>query len=111
MRKLNLGDAFKVARIVKEAGVKDELSKLAGKFKNIENANIDEVGFEVLLTLISAASSDKVEAQIYELIGSIKGIAPQEVKNLDFVELKEFVKGVIAENDLKNFFKSASKLM
>lgn len=111
MRKLNLGDAFKVARIIKEAGVKDELAKLASKFKNIENANIDEVGFEVILTLISAASSEKVETQIYELIGSIKNIAPSDVKNLDFSELKDFVKDVIAENDIKSFFNSASKLM
>ncbi len=111
MRKLNLSDAFKVARIIKEAGVKDELAKLAGKFKNIKDADVDEVGFEVILTLISAASSEKVETQIYELIGSIKKMKPEDVKQLDFAELKEFVKAVVKENDLTSFFNSASKLM
>lgn len=111
MRKLNLVDAFKVARILRAADIKEEFSKLATKFVGKEEKpNLDEVGLEVILTLISAAGEKEVENQIYDLIAGIKECQPEEVKNLSLDGLKSDVKTIIEQNDLKSFFKSASNL-
>lgn len=111
MRKLNLSDAFKVSRIIKEAGIKNEVSTLAAKFLDKKNVNLNEVGLEFFLTLITAAANSKVENQIYELIADVKKITPEEVKTLDFDEIKEFILAVVEMNNLKVFFGYVSKLM
>lgn len=111
MRKLNLKDAFKMVRIIKSAEIRDALAKLAPKFKDPKNVSIDEIGFEVILTIISAAGNPKVEQQIYELIADIRKIDAEKVSEMDFSELKAFIKELVEENDLRSFFDSASKLM
>lgn len=113
MRKLILSDAFKMARILKTAEIKDELSKLATKFGDTKNkkTNVNEIGLEVILTLISASGNEDVESQIYELLAGVMETTPEEIKNLSISGLKDIIVKIIKENDLGSFFKSASSLI
>ncbi|MGN0489402.1 MAG: phage tail assembly chaperone [Ruminococcus sp.] len=113
MRKLNLTDAFKMARILKTAEIKEEIVKLAKKFsgENSKELNVEEIGLEAIVTLISAAGDVKVENMIYDLLSGIKECEPAEIKNLSFDVLKADIKAIINDNNLQSFFKSASGLM
>lgn len=113
MRKLALKDAFAFGRIIKKANIKDEISSMAKVMKNRkdEDINIEEVGLEFVITLISSFSDEKVELMFYELYASIKGVSVEDVSNLTYETLKNDITIIIKENDLKNFFKSVSSLM
>ena len=115
MRKLCLMDAFSLARIIKAAEVKQEIIAFASEIKaqngQEQSVNVESVGFEFLLTIISAAANTKVEEEIYKFYASLKGCEPDEVKALTFETIKADVKELIRENDLQNFFQSASHLI
>ena len=114
MRKLTLPDAFAFARILKAADIKSEIlnfSKeiIARKNKNQE-INIDEIGLEFVVTLITAAADVKVEEKIYSFLASVCEMDVENIKKLNLSQIKEIISEIIAENDLKAFFQSASAL-
>ena len=114
MRKLTLPDAFAFARILKAADIKSEIlnfSKeiIARKNKNQE-INIDEIGLEFVVTLITAAADVKVEEKIYSFLASVCEMDVENVKKLNLSQIKEIISEIIAENDLKTFFQLASAL-
>ena len=111
MRKLGLKDAFSVARIIKAADLKTEIISFAQEVKaKKETDNIEKIGMEFLVTVISAAANNDVEAKVYELYADLKGSTPEEVALLTFDEIKADIAEIIKENDLKSFFRSASFL-
>lgn len=121
MRKLGLKDAFALARIIKAANIRSEIAHFATgiakrKSANKEegakgNVNIEDVGLEFFVTLITSISSPDVEKKIYELYADIKGCTSEEVSMADFTTLKADIAEIIKKNDLKAFFQSASALM
>ena len=115
MRKLGLADAFSMARIIKAAEVKDEIiafaSEVQARTKSGEAVNVESIGFEFMLTLISAAANEKVEKEIYKLYASLKGCKPDDVKMLGLSEIRADIAELIKKNDLKNFFHLASRLI
>lgn len=116
MRKLCLMDAFAVARIIKTAELRQEIVAFATEMQTRNEAgdtgmNVEKIGFEFIITLISAAANTKVEEEIYKLYANIKDCDPDEVKKLSFEEVKADITQLIEENDLKNFFQSASSLI
>lgn len=116
MRKLCLMDAFAVARIIKTAELRQEIVAFATEMQTRNKAgdtgmNVEKIGFEFIITLISAAANTKVEEEIYKLYANIKDCDPDEVKKLSFEEVKADITQLIEENDLKNFFQSASSLI
>lgn len=115
MRKLTLPDTFAFARILKAADIKSEIlnfSKeiISRKNKNQE-INIDEIGLEFVVTLITAAADVKVEEKIYSFLASVCEMDVENVKKLNLSQIKKFISIIIDENDLKDFFRSASALM
>lgn len=115
MRKLGLKDAFALARIMKAANLRNEIVGFANEIndrkKSGGNVNLNDVGFEFIITLITSASSSDIEKKIYELYADIKGCTAEEVSTTDFTTLKNDIKKLIEINDLKAFFQSASALM
>ena len=59
MRKIQLPDAFKAIRIVNEAGLREEFKILAEKTTK-ESMTVEEIGIEMLLTVIEKVSGTKV---------------------------------------------------
>ena len=126
MRKLGLKDAFSVARIIKAANIRDEIVAYGYKVRECQRAarnaaenaaeetaelNVEKVGFEFFVTMIAAVANEAAEKQIYKLYADIKGATPEDVSLLDFATVKEDIKEIIEQNDLKSFFNSVSALM
>ena len=114
MRKLTLPDTFALARILKAADIKNELIKfskeiLARKNKK-QTLDAEEIGLEFITTIISAVADEKVEEKIYSFLASICEMDVESIKKLSLAQIKEIIKEIIAENDLKAFFQSASAL-
>lgn len=115
MRKLTLTDTFAFARILKAADIKNEVINFAKEILARKNKkqglNIEEIGLEFVITLITAAADVKVEEKIYSFLASVCEMEIENVKKLNLAQIKEIIKIIIAENDLKSFFQSASVLI
>ena len=114
MRKLTLPDTFAFARILKAADIKSEIVNFSKEIISRKNKkqeiNIDEIGLEFVVTLITAAADVKVEEKIYSFLASVCEMDVENVKKLNLSQIKEIISEIIAENDLKTFFQSASAL-
>lgn len=116
MRKLNIKDAFTLARIIKKANIKEEIADFANRIavkKNSkdETVNTEAVGLEFVVTLLSSLSSKEIEQEIYALLADIRGdITADDVSKLSIPEVLDNVKTIIRENDIKSFFTSLSAL-
>ena len=116
MRKLNIKDAFTLARIIKKADIKEEIADFANRIavkKNgkDETVNTEAVGLEFVITLITSLSSKDTEQEFYALLADIRGdITADEVSKLSIPEVLDNVKTIIRENDIKSFFTSLSAL-
>lgn len=114
MRKLTLPDAFAFARILKAADIKSEIvnfsKEIIARKNKKQEINIDEIGLEFVVTIITAAADVKVEEKIYSFLASVCEMDVENVKKLNLSQIKEIISEIIAENDLKTFFQSASAL-
>lgn len=114
MRKLTLTDTFAFARILKAADIKNEVINFAKEILARKNKkqglNIEEIGLEFVITLITAAADVKVEEKIYSFLASVCEMEIENVKKLNLAQIKKIIKIIIAENDLMAFFQSASSL-
>ena len=114
MRKLTLSDAFAFARILKAADIKSEIvnfsKEIIARKNKKQEINIDEIGLEFVVTLITAAADVKVEEKIYSFLASVCEMDVENIKKLNLSQIKEIISEIIAENDLKAFFQSASAL-
>lgn len=114
MRQLSLPDAFAVSRIIKAADIKNEIVKFSREIISRKNKkqeiNIEEIGLEFVITIINSIADEKIEEKIYSLLASICETDVDTVKKYSFKQLKDIITEIIAENDLKSFFQSASAL-
>lgn len=130
MRKLGLKDAFALARIIKIAGIRDEIvsfgyevrerQKVAeaaknengGKSETALELSTERAGFEFIITIITSIADERAEQLFYKLYADIKqDVTPEEVSLYDFETIKTDVSELVKKNDLKSFFRSASALM
>lgn len=116
MRKLNIKDAFTLARIIKKADIKEEIADFANRIavKNNgkdETVNTEAVGLEFVITLLTSLSNKETEQEFYSLLADIRGdITADDVSKLSIPEVLDNVKTIIRENDIKSFFTSLSAL-
>ena len=130
MRKLGLKDAFALARIIKIAGIRDEIvsfgyevrerQKVAeaaknengGKSETALELSAERAGCEFIITIITSIADERAEQLFYKLYADIKqDVTPEEVSLYDFETIKTDVSELVKKNDLKSFFRSASALM
>lgn len=130
MRKLGLKDAFALARIIKIAGIRDEIvsfgyevrerqkvveaakNKNDGKSETALELSTERTGFEFIITIITSIADERAEQLFYKLYADIKqDVTPEEVSLYDFETIKTDVSELVEKNDLKSFFRSASALM
>lgn len=116
MRKLNIKDAFTLARIIKKADIKEEIADFANRIAVKKNSkdemvNTEAVGLEFVITLITSLSNKETEQEFYSLLADIRGdITADDVSELSIPEVLDNIKTIIRENDIKSFFTSLSAL-
>lgn len=116
MRKINIKDAFTLARIIKKADIKEEIADFANRIavKNNskdETVNTEAVGLEFVITLLTSLATKETEQEFYSILADIRGdITADEVSKLSIPEVLDNVKAIVRENDIKSFFTSLSAL-
>ena len=101
MRALKFNDVYKMATILKKTKIKDQL--------NVEGMTQDEAGREFVFLIIENIPNAKEE--INDFFGELNGMTGEEFGELEFDKVFDLVEEFISQPGLKNFFKSASRLM
>lgn len=109
MRKLQFQDAFKVARIIKKTELREKLQDKVKEINESKETDAEKVGIEIIFTLFEGAGD--VEHEVYELLAGVFEMETNAVKTMDFETLVFNCKKLIAENNIADFFKSATNLM
>lgn len=131
MRKINTQDVFKLARIIKGAGIKEVVSDMFAKGIQISRENElpdgateeeisqaqqqmarkqEEFGVNAVFTILENCCSVDLEKKVYDLLAGITEKTPDAVMNQTFETTVEDVKEIAKNNDLIGFFKKASQL-
>lgn len=110
-RKLNFSDTFRLARIIKAAGItagelSDLLSareKLQAEAKKDAAAAQTEMGLALVQYIIDKAPG--AETQIDGFLANLAGVKPEEIEKAAVPEIIELVKDIFEQNaDIKDFF-------
>lgn len=107
MKKLVTSDLFKLTRILKEIGIKEELKKRVGT----DEKDLEKVGADLVFEMLDLATEQKAESMIYDFFSSPFEMTSEEIANLPIAEMIDKLKQLAEENDLSSFFSSVAKLM
>lgn len=127
MRKINTGDVFKLARIIKATGAKEDIINIYSESKKIkeeiresttqENSKEkneeaqEKIGINIFFAIFEKCSDEKVEKLVYKLIGGIAEKKETEIENMPLDEMLELLRNMVKENNIANFFSAASNLV
>lgn len=112
MRKLCGEDLFTALRIVKNAGIEEEITKLTVDAK--EQLTVRQIGAKVIISCICGCSNKAAEAEIWNFLSDLTEIPPMELKAMELDKLMDVIEelaGVISALDFADFFKRLSRLM
>lgn len=110
-RKLNFSDTFRLARIIKAAGITaaelaDLLSardKLQAEAKKDPAAAQTEMGLALVSYIVDKAPD--AEKQINGFLASLASVKPEEIEKAAVPEIIELIKDIFKQNaDIKDFF-------
>ena len=104
MRKIKTKDVFKMARIIKLSGAKDELADTLRTSQSSGAGDAGQIGVDLIMTLCSACGSENIEKELYELIGDIAEMKPTEIRDMDLDVLIDLFKEIGELNNLSDFF-------
>lgn len=118
MRKLQTHDVFMALKLIRAAGVKDEVRHVLQltevKEKQNQKISIRDVGIEFFLGLMEKLAGTESENAFYELLAGPLEIETEEIKTMDPLDLIEKIQDlreVVDSERLKRFFKSVAGLM
>ena len=110
-RKLNFSDTFRLARIIKAAGITaaelaDLLSardKLQAEAKKDPAAAQTEMGLALVSYIVDKAP--EAEKQINSFLANIAGVKPEVIEKAAVPDIIELIKNIFEQNtDIKDFF-------
>lgn len=110
MRKLSTSDIFAALRIVKNAELREELKPFMLAASKGE-VNVEDLGLDVILTVMEAVSGTKAEHAFYQFLAGPFEMSAEDVAALPLDDLAENLSKLAEENDLHGFFVSVSGLM
>lgn len=111
MRNLGNEDIFAIGRILSKANLKEEIKKVTID-KNINSeSDMEQLGFDLLFTILVNCSDRTVEAEIYELLSSLFECEVEEVKKMNPIETFNKIKEVADWSQWKAFFLLGAKSM
>lgn len=114
MRGLIGSDLFKAMRIIKYAGVQEEIEKIALATADGKPMKQSEVGAKIIISCVTGCSNPKAEAEIWSFLGDLMEISADELKNMEIDALMNKIEELaeyISRYDFADFFKRLSALM
>ena len=116
MRKLQLKDTFALARIVTKANLKETIRNII-KDSNVKNvidnkekadSKAEDIGIDIIFSLIEKVSDEGIEKDFYKLCASIFEMTEKEVSEIPPVKFVENIKILAKENDIRSFLSQAT---
>lgn len=111
MRKLQTKDVFAVARLAKNADIKESFMKAYETGRNGEKEDAEMIGIDLLFSLLYSCSDVKVEKQFYEILADVMEVDAEAVQKQSIDETIKTMKEIAKENDLASFFGYVRNLM
>lgn len=112
MRKLQTQDIFKLAGIIRKLDLKKNIgSILAPLVQGGKNQDklAEEVGFNLILTIFEYM--DQAEDEITEFFASIAEVSPEEFRQMDLMQLGQFIDDLRQQSGIVDFFQLLSKML
>ena len=109
MRKINTGDVFKLARLLKKGNV-TQIVKRAYEEGRKKDADKEKIGMDVILEILCNCTDNEMERLIYGLISGICEKKPEDIESQSLETTIEDIKKIVRENNVINFWKAASGL-
>ena len=109
MRKINTGDVFKMARLVKHGNIAQTVRKAYEAGKQ-EDADAQQIGINVAMDILCSCTEANMEKAFYEFLAGICEKKPEDIENQSLETTVEDIKRIFEENNIINFWKSASDL-
>lgn len=114
MRQLKTSDLFSAMRVVKAAGIKDEIKRIALENESKKDVNVREVGAELVLSIVEGLAEKNAEEKFYEFLAGPLEMPAGEIQDLPFTALIEKFKelsSMMAPEGWTNFFKSLAAMI
>ena len=88
MRKINLGDTFKMAKIIRNGNLTESFKRSFAEGKTSKDATEKEkedkqeqIGINLIMDILTACANDKVEEQVYDLLAGITEKKKEDIQN------------------------------
>ena len=109
MRKINTSDVFKMARLLREGNIAEAARKayLDGKK---EGADSEDIGMNAIFDILCSCTDPSVEDQFCDLLAGICEKKKEDISNQSIETTVGDLKRICEENNIVNFFRSASRL-
>ena len=116
MRKINTGDVFKMARLLKNTNVMDAVkdaykaSKREDVAEDVHKGEAEKGGIwvDAAMKVMASCTSQQAEEQFYDLMAGICENKPEDIRNRPLDGLIEDIRRICEENNVANFLRSAS---
>lgn len=109
MRKINTGDVFKMARLLRKGNIAETVKKayLDGKK---EGADSEEIGMNAIFDILCSCTDPSVEEQFCDLLAGICERKKEDIAAQSLETTVDDLKRIFENNNIINFFRSASGL-
>lgn len=109
MRKINTGDVFKMARLLREGNIAEVVRRAYMDGKK-EDADSETIGINVIFDILVSCTDPSVEDQFCDLLAGICEKKKEDIRNQSLETTVDDLKRICMENNIVNFFRSASEL-
>lgn len=103
MRKLRLSDTLQGIRIIRKLGLKDTVERVANdavaKGKTQRMAGID-----LIWSILEVLAGTEGEKEVYQFLSGPLEVTPEEVEQMDLVDLAEKLSEVASVSEWRDFF-------
>lgn len=106
MRKITFEDAFVLSEILDKMSIQADINSILdnAKGKPIEESQMF-IGGQIVLLMMKSAH--KAKKELCEWIASLSGKTVEEVKGMGLKEMSDFLKEMMVQEGIGDFFKSA----
>lgn len=111
MRNLGNEDIFAIGRILSKANLKEEIKKVSTGRDIKSESDMEQLGFDLLFTILINCSDRAVESEIFELLSSLFECEVEEVKKMNPIETFNKIKEIADWKEWKAFFSLGVKSM
>ena len=111
MRTLGNEDVFAIGRILSKANLKEEIKKVTLGKNITSESEMEQLGFDLLFTILINCSDKAVETEIFQLLASLFECEIEDVRKMNPIETFNKIKEVADWKEWKAFFSFAAKSM